>query len=98
MNSTAEKKRIYLLMAIVAALLLIPLIAMQFTTEVRWTPSDFALMGGLLFLSAIGIEVVLRVSGKPKNRIALIAIILMVLLLIWVELAVGVFGTPFAGT
>lgn len=36
--------------------------------------------------------------SKKNNRLALIAIILIVFLLIWAELAVGIFGTPFAGS
>ena len=35
---------------------------------------------------------------KAKYRITLVVAILVALLLVWVELAVGIFGTPFAGT
>lgn len=35
---------------------------------------------------------------KPSKKTILILGILVILLLIWIELAVGVFGTPFAGT
>ncbi|MFH6770171.1 hypothetical protein V8G56_15580 [Gaetbulibacter aquiaggeris] len=44
------------------------------------------------------LEVVLRKVQKKKNRIVLIAIILIMFVLIWAELAVGLFGTPFAGS
>jgi len=32
-----------------------------------------------------------------KNRILFIGILVLMFLLIWAELAVGIFGTPFAG-
>jgi len=35
---------------------------------------------------------------KPSKKTLLILGILLILLLIWIELAVGVFGTPFEGT
>ena len=38
------------------------------------------------------------VRGQPDVRIALVALILVLFLLIWAELAVGIFGTPLAGS
>ena len=35
---------------------------------------------------------------KKQKRLILIAIVLLLLLLTWIELAVGIFGTPFAGS
>ena len=35
---------------------------------------------------------------NKKKKIALILLVAIVLFLIWAELAVGVFGTPFAGS
>ena len=43
-------------------------------------------------------ELVLRKVTKTKHRIALSMAIVLIFLLIWAELAVGVFGTPFAGS
>ncbi len=80
------------------ALLSVPLIAMQFTNEVQWTVSDFVVAGILLLGAGLVLELILRTIKKTAFRILTIAILLLVFLLIWAELAVGIFGTPFAGS
>jgi len=91
-------KRIIIILSAVAVLLLIPFIAMQFTEEVNWTLADFIVAGILFLTSGIIIELVLRIIKKSGYRIAIIITVLVVLLLIWAELAVGIFGTPFGGS
>lgn len=91
-------KSIIRVVIIVGAILLVPLIAMQFTDEVDWTLSDFIIMGALLFVAGMGIELALRKLTNPTQRIIVCGCIVATLLLIWAELAVGVFGTPFAGS
>ncbi len=91
-------KRIIIILSAVAVLLLIPFIAMQFTEEVNWTLADFIVAGILFLTSSIIIELVLRIIKKSGYRIAIIISVLVVLLLIWAELAVGIFGTPFGGS
>ena len=92
-----NNKRIFWFLLTVFILLLIPLVGMQFTTEINWSPLDFVVMGGLLLGTAFFLEVVFRTVSKPDVRIALVALILVLFLLIWAELAVGIFGTPLAG-
>ncbi len=93
-----KDKRLTIILLSVPTLLLIPFLGMQFTSEIDWSPFDFAIMGTLLLSVGLVIELVLRrISGK-EGRIALIAILAIVFLLVWVELAVGIFGTPFAGS
>ena len=82
----------------VAILLLIPLIAMQFTDEVNWTLLDFIVAGILLLGTGFICELVIKKVKKTAYRIAFCLSILIALLLIWAELAVGIFGTPLAGT
>lgn len=82
----------------VALLLLIPLIAMQFTDEVNWTLSDFVTAGVLLLSTGLLCELVWRKVRKMEHRIALCVALFAALLLIWAELAVGIFGTAFAGS
>ncbi len=92
------EKRLKRILIIVIAILMIPLIAMQLTNEVNWSLFDFIVAGTLLFITVSLIELVLwKVRSKP-SRIILSITILAGLLLIWVELAVGIFGTPFAGS
>lgn len=91
-------RRFTLLIAAAAALLSIPLVAMQFTSEVNWSASDFLVGGILLFGTAIFIELTLRFAKGRLSRMLLCALILLIAFLLWAELAVGIFGTPWAGS
>jgi hypothetical protein len=43
-------------------------------------------------------EFVLRRVKSVKNRLLICGVILLAFFLLWAELAVGVIGTPFAGS
>ena len=92
-----QNKRLIAIVGIVILLLLIPLIAMQFTDEVSWTLFDFVIASILLLCTGILCEFVLRKIKKTKLKIIICLAILALLFLIWAELAVGIFGTPFSG-
>lgn len=77
---------------------MVPLVAMQFTKEVNWTLSDFLIMGILLFATVFTIDFVLKKVKTFKSRLILVFGILALLILIWAELAVGIFGSPIAGS
>jgi len=79
-------------------LLLIPLIGMTVSDEINWSPFDFIVMGFLLILLSIGINFVRNRFKGLKDRVLYIGILVIILMLIWAELAVGIFGTPFAGS
>ena len=72
------------------AILLIPLIAMQFTTEVNWDEKDFIVMGSLLFGMASLFVLAARMVSR-KQRLFVGGMCVAVFLYIWAELAVGVF-------
>lgn len=93
-----QNKRLLGIVLTVAFLLLIPLVAMQFTNEVDWELGDFVIMGILLLGTGLLAEFVMRKVKNMDYRIGIIAVILVALFLIWAELAVGIFGTPFAGS
>ncbi len=93
-----QNKRVLIIITSVTVLLLIPLIAMQFSDEVKWSVFDFVVAGVLLLSAAFSIEFVLRKINKKETRIVLLIIILLALILVWLELAVGIFGTPLAGS
>lgn len=78
-------------------LLLIPLIGMCISEEINWSLFDFIIMGVLILSVSIGINFTLNKTKNLKNRIIYIGILGLLFLLIWAELAVGIFGTPFAG-
>jgi uncharacterized membrane protein (DUF441 family) len=86
------------IICIAVVILLIPLVAMQFSEEVNWSSMDFITMGVLLLTTGLLCELVLRKVPKLKHRVLLCAGIVAVFLLIWAELAVGIFGTVFAGS
>jgi hypothetical protein len=93
-----QNKRLFGIVLTVAFLLLIPLIAMQFTNEVAWTLSDFVIMGVLLLGTGLMCELIIRKVKKTEYRIVICGAVLVALFLVWAELAVGIFGTPFAGS
>ncbi|MDP5140834.1 MAG: hypothetical protein NWP83_10260 [Spirosomaceae bacterium] len=78
-------------------LLSIPLIAIQFTDQVNWVVSDFIVMALLLFSVGLACEITIRNVQNPKFRVLISLIILIAFMLVWVELSVGIFGTPFGG-
>ncbi len=87
------------MLGVVAMLLLTPLIAMQFSgSGVVWTLSDFVIAGILLLGTGLLCELVMRKVKTRRNRLLVCGAILFALALIWVELAVGLFGTRFAGS
>lgn len=93
-----QKKKLFIITLIVLAILVIPIIAMQFSTEINWASSDFIIAGVLLFCTGFICEYILRKVKKKENQAALCIAIILILVLTWVELAVGVFGTPLAGS
>jgi len=96
-NLIMINKRLLLIIFCALIVLLIPLVAMQLTNEVNWTVFDFITAGILLVGTGLLIELTLRLIKKPKYRLVMCAAILIFLILIWAELAVGIFGTPIAG-
>ncbi|HET6633056.1 MAG TPA: hypothetical protein VFG73_10165 [Rhodanobacteraceae bacterium] len=71
-------------------LLLIPFIAMRFTSEVNWDATDFIVMGCLVF--GIASLFVLTARLTPRKARWPIAVFFVVLFLyLWAELAVGIF-------
>lgn len=97
-NQTPFSKQVAYVLGSTVLILMIPLVAMQLTGEVNWTLSDFVIMGVLL--SGIGMTFVVasRFVKTRQNRIVLGAVLLFILLFIWAELAVGIVGSPFAGS
>ena len=94
----APTLRSTLLYSIPFVILSIPLMAMQFTKEVNWTISDFLVMGILLFTTVFTIDFLLKKFKTLKSRLILIVGIVVLLALVWAELAVGIFGSPLAGS
>jgi len=79
------------LYATAAILLLIPIIAMQFTDEVNWNLFDFIIAGILLFSIGFACELVLKKVKNIFHRLLLFIMLLAVFFIVWAELAVGIF-------
>ncbi len=72
------------------ALLLLPLVAMQFTDEVKWTGSDFVVFGAMLAAACGAYEFAARMSGSTAYRAGAGIAVVAGFLLVWVDLAVGI--------
>lgn len=94
----APALRSTLLYSIPLIIMSFPLIAMQLTNEVNWTISDFLVMGILLFSTVFTIDFVLKKVKTMKSRLILIFAIVILLVLVWAELAVGIVGSPLTGS
>lgn len=97
-NMIKKNSRLFFILIIAISLLLVPLIAMQFTNEVAWDWFDFFVAGFLLFGAGIAVEMALRLVTQLRYRVVLIGVVFFVLSVIWVEMAVGILGTPIAGS
>ena len=93
-----KNQRLILILTAVLVLLLIPFVSMQFTDEVNWDLTDFLIMGVLLLGTGLLCEGALRRVKKNSTRLLICGIILILFFVVWAELAVGIFGTPFAGS
>ena len=80
------------------SLLLIPMATMLISDEINWSIFDFLVMGVLLFSFGISINLVLNNTKNSKIRITLFTFLILIFSLIWIELAVGIFESPFAGS
>ncbi|HEX8504990.1 MAG TPA: hypothetical protein VF630_06455 [Hymenobacter sp.] len=74
-------------------ILLIPLVAMQFTREVNWTGSDFVIMGVLIFGAGLAFVLIARKWDNATYRLAVGVAVAAALLLVWANLAVGLVGS-----
>jgi len=74
-------------------ILLIPLVAMLSRAEgVDWSAADFLLMGILLGGGGLAYALATMRVAKPLHRAAIGLGVLAVVLLVWVDAAVGVIG------
>lgn len=96
METTGEKlvarvSGMHVVLIVTACVLLVPLLAMQFTDEVAWTTLDFAAAAVLLLGSGFSYVFFARRLGSRLQRALLGVAVVLALLYLWVELAVGLF-------
>lgn len=80
------------LWSVAALMLLLPAVAMRFTDEVRWDAMDFLVFGGMLLMAGGLVELVVRLSRRRIVVLGAVALVGGAFLLVWAELAVGVWS------
>lgn len=75
-----------------AFLLLLPLVAMQFTQEVSWDAADFVVFGAMLAIAGGFCELAVMLSRNSAYRVASGIAVGAGFLLVWANVAVGVIG------
>lgn len=78
--------------------LALPIVTMQFSDQVKWTVFDFVVATVLLLSFGLTYVFIARKLTTMKGKVIFGAAIGFVFLLVWAELAVGLIGTPFAGS
>jgi hypothetical protein len=72
-------------------LLLVPLVAMQFSEDVNWKLNDFVIAGALLFSAGLVLNLILTRVHSRKRKIIALGLLGLFFLYLWAELAVGIF-------
>lgn len=93
-----QKQKTTVIYAVPAILMGIAVLGNLFSKEFSWSSSDFLIAGVLLFGSAMIVDLIRRIVKNKTYKILLCIVVLLVLILTWMELAAGLFGTPFAGS
>jgi hypothetical protein len=84
---------VVVLAVITLVLLLIPLVAMQYTNEVVWTLSDFIIAGTMLFGTGLAYKLITVKANSLSYKIAVGLALFSGLFLVWANLAVGLIGS-----
>ncbi len=63
-----------------------------------WSGLDFLIAGILLYGTAGFMHLMISSKGTFKTKLIISVIIVFILMLVWMELAVGLFATPFEGS
>lgn len=90
-GSTTRGGPLIVMWALIAAILLLPAIAMQFTREVAWTASDFAFAAALLVGSGVLYEIARALPLRATSKAIVGPGLLAIVAVIWADGAVGVF-------
>ena len=88
-------KKIYLI--IFGFLLSIILLLNFISDEFDWNIFDFIVLIIMMIFTAALFEIATRTAKTKKNQKILFILIIIIFLLIWAELGVGIFDSPFAG-
>ena len=88
-------QKIYLI--IFGFLLSIILLLNFISDEFDWNIFDFIVLIIMMIFTAALFEIATRTAKTKKNQKILFILITIIFLLIWAELGVGIFDSPFGG-
>ena len=94
MNTKKLMPRLFL----VWSLLLIPFLGSYFSAEVLWSTMDYVAAALLLSGVAFALTWIQGLQLSKKTKSLCIVIFVLFFLVLWAELAVGLFGSPIAGS
>ena len=69
----------------------------MYINDFNWSLVDFIIMGVLIF-SFLSFTTFIRKKFSGIKEVLAVIIVVIVFILLWAELAVGIFGSPFAGS
>ncbi|MDR6406460.1 MULTISPECIES: hypothetical protein [Chryseobacterium] len=92
------KQKTTLIFAAPALLIAAAFFGNNFVEGWNWSPFDFIIAAVLLFGTAFFVNLVANSKKNFVSKLIICSVILLVLMLVWAELAVGIFGSPFAGS
>ena len=69
-----------------------------FSEDIQWSTMDYVIAAILLCGASFVVAGILSVNLSKKNKRILLLLFIVFFLLLWVEMAVGVFGSPIAGS
>ena len=78
--------------------LTIPLVLTLTLSEFNWDTLDFLVGGSLIFSFGIYLTMLWKSKKSRREKHLFLWIGVVFLVLIWMELAVGIFGTPLSGS
>jgi hypothetical protein len=88
-----SRKRLAAWAAVVALILLVPLIGMQLSHEWNWDLFDFVFAGTVLFGAALTYELIASKGSTLAYRAAVGLAMATALVLVWINAAVGIIGS-----
>ncbi|SFI56511.1 hypothetical protein SAMN05421638_0017 [Kaistella treverensis] len=103
-EKNSNKRLVGLLVGVAAILSFFAILQVTIGTGIdgqgfNWKLDDFVVIGGLLLGTALLIEFVLRKVKTRNMRILICTLVLLAFVLIWIDLAVGIFNIPgFSGS
>jgi len=90
-NQTATRRKI--IAAVIAGILLLPVVGMMISDQVNWSVADFVIATILLTAAGLVVDFIFSRLRSRRARIMLLGLLLILFALVWGELAVGLFGT-----